>query len=92
MRSEQEMMALIMNFAINDDCVRVVTMEGSKLNKNAPVDKFQDFDIGFMVKDMGKYLKSDDWLDAFGERIMMQKPDAMAMFPPSPKNAFGFLS
>jgi aminoglycoside 6-adenylyltransferase len=50
MRNEQEMMDVILGFAKNDDCIRVVTMEGSKLNKNVPVDKFQDFDIAFIVK------------------------------------------
>ena len=91
MRSEKEMMDLIMNFAKNDDRIRVVVMEGSKLNKNAPIDKFQDFDITFIVNDMDKYLKSDDWLDAFGKRIIMQKPEGMSLFPPSPENWFSYL-
>jgi aminoglycoside 6-adenylyltransferase len=82
MRNEQEMMDIILDFAKNDDCIRAVTMEGSKLNKNAPVDKFQDFDIVFIVKDMEKYKSNDNWLDVFGKRIIMQKPEAMPMFPP----------
>jgi aminoglycoside 6-adenylyltransferase len=41
MRTEKEMMDIILNFAKNDERVRVVTMEGSKLNKNAPKDIFQ---------------------------------------------------
>jgi aminoglycoside 6-adenylyltransferase len=41
------MMDLILNFAENDDRIKVVTMEGSKLNKNAPKDRFQDFDITY---------------------------------------------
>lgn len=82
MRNEQEMIELILNFAKNDDCIRVVTMEGSKLNKNVPVDKFQDFDIAFIVKYMEKYKRNDAWLNIFGKRIIMQKPEAMPMFPP----------
>ncbi|MDR0430287.1 MAG: aminoglycoside 6-adenylyltransferase [Tannerellaceae bacterium] len=82
MRSEKEMMDAILGLAKGDECIRVVTREGSRLNKNAPVDKFQDFDIAFIVKDMEKYKSNDDWLDAFGKRIIMQKPEAMPMFPP----------
>ena len=94
MRSEQEMMDIILTFAKNDDCIRVVTMEGSKLNKNAPVDIFQDFDIKFIVNNMEKYLKNDDWLNIFGKRIIMQKPEAMPMFPPvwlDGSNRFSYL-
>jgi aminoglycoside 6-adenylyltransferase len=83
MRTEQEMMDLILTFAKNDDDIRVVAMEGSKLNKNAPVDRFQDFDIAFIVTNMEKYKKNDDWLDVFGKRAIMQKPEAMPMFPPT---------
>jgi aminoglycoside 6-adenylyltransferase len=82
MRNEQEVMDVILSFAKNDNCIRVVTMEGSKLNKNAPVDKFQDFDIAFVVKDMEKYKNNDNWLNVFGKIIIMQKPEAMPMFPP----------
>ena len=94
MRSDQEMMDIILTFAKNDDCIRVVTMEGSKLNKNAPVDIFQDFDIKFIVNNMEKYLKNDDWLNIFGKRIIMQKPEAMPMFPPvwlDGSNRFSYL-
>lgn len=91
MRNEKKMMELIMKFAENDDRVRIVTMEGSKLNKNAPVDKFQDFDITYIVKDMDQFKKSDDWLDYFGKRIIMQKPEAMKLFRPSLGNWFSYL-
>lgn len=91
MRSEQEMMDMILSFARNDERVRVVTMEGSRLNKNAPRDRFQDYDISFMVKDIESYKKKDDWLDVFGRRIIMQKPEGMAMFPPTLGNWFSYL-
>jgi hypothetical protein len=35
MRSETEMMDLIMNKAIEDDRIRAVAMDGSRANKNA---------------------------------------------------------
>ncbi|MDR3167907.1 MAG: aminoglycoside 6-adenylyltransferase, partial [Treponema sp.] len=55
MRSEQEMMDLILSFAGKDERIRVVTMEGSRLNKNAPRDQFQDYDISYIVTDLGSF-------------------------------------
>ena len=39
----------------------------------------------FFVIDMGEFWKSDDWLSVFGNRIMMQKPEDMELFPPEEK-------
>jgi aminoglycoside 6-adenylyltransferase len=91
MRSEQEMMDMILQFARSDEHVRIVTMEGSRMNKNAPKDKFQDYDISFLVTDMASFLADDAWLDVFGKRIIMQKPEAMTMFPPELGNRFSYL-
>jgi aminoglycoside 6-adenylyltransferase len=91
MRSEQEMMDMILSFARDDERVRVVTMEGSRLNKNAPRDRFQDYDITFMVENIESYKKNDDWLDVFGKRLIMQKPEGMTMFPPTLGNWFSYL-
>jgi aminoglycoside 6-adenylyltransferase len=91
MRTEREMMDMILTFAKNDNCIKVVTMEGSKLNENAPIDRFQDFDITFIVTDMRKYESNDNWLNAFGKRVMMQKPEDMAMFPPTLGNWVAYL-
>jgi aminoglycoside 6-adenylyltransferase len=91
MRSEQEMMELIITVAKNDGRIRVVTMEGSRLNKDAPKDRFQDFDVSFIVTDMEKYKNDDNWLDVFGKRVIMQKPEGMSMFPPTLGNWFSYL-
>ncbi|MDR2746479.1 MAG: aminoglycoside 6-adenylyltransferase [Treponema sp.] len=91
MRSEKEMMDLILGFAKNDERVRVVTMEGSRMNRNAPRDRFQDYDISFYVTGVESYVETDDWLDVFGRRIIMQKPQSMAMFPPEPGKQQAYL-
>jgi uncharacterized protein YggL (DUF469 family) len=44
MRTEKEMMDLIMNKAIEDDRIRVLTMDGSRANMNAVHDQYSDFD------------------------------------------------
>ncbi|REK71292.1 aminoglycoside 6-adenylyltransferase [Paenibacillus paeoniae] len=91
MRSEQEMMSLVLGMAENDERVRAVTLEGSRTNPNVPKDLFRDYDISFHVKDMQSYIDQPDWVDAFGERIIMQMPEAMAMFPPELGNRFSYL-
>lgn len=91
MRSETEMMEQILAFARQDERIRAVGMEGSRLNPNAPKDEFQDFDISFLVTEMESFKASDGWLDAFGPRRMMQKPEAMALFPPELGNWFSYL-
>ena len=52
MRSEAEMMKLILDYARANEDVRAVMMNGSRANPNAPKDLFQDYDIVFFVKDV----------------------------------------
>lgn len=85
MRTEKEIYDLVLNFAFQDERIRIVTLEGPRTNVNIPKDNLQDYDITFFVIDMGEFLKSDDWLSVFGNRIMMQKPEDMELFPPEEK-------
>ncbi|MFY0758294.1 aminoglycoside 6-adenylyltransferase [Metabacillus dongyingensis] len=91
MRSESEMMKLILDVAKNDKRIRLVTLEGSRANKNVPRDKFQDFDISYFVTDIDSFKSSDEWLNQFGKRILMQKPEDMELFPPELGNWFSYL-
>jgi len=90
-RTEQEMVDLILDFARQDERVRVVAMNGSRANPVAPRDAFQDYDIVFVVTDMASYLADDAWLEVFGRRVIMQKPDAMELFPPDGRARFAYL-
>ncbi|MFB4261932.1 aminoglycoside 6-adenylyltransferase [Shouchella clausii] len=91
MRSEQEMMALFLDFAKNDERIRLVTLEGSRTNKTITPDKFQDYDISYFVTDMDSFKENDQWLDQFGKAIMMQKPEDMKLFPPELGNWFSYI-
>lgn len=91
MRTEKEMMHLILTFAKNDPRIRVVGMEGSRANVNVAKDEFQDYDISYLVTDMESFKKDDRWLDYFGKRIIMQKPEAMSLFTPTLGNWFSYL-
>ncbi len=90
MRSEKEMYDLILTFANNDEKIRIVTLEGSRANINITKDDFQDYDITFFVTDMASFINDEKWLDAFGNRVMMQKPENMELFPPEEKG-FSYL-
>jgi len=83
MRTEAEMFKLLTGFAENDERIRVMGMEGSRTNANVPRDDFQDYDISYIVTDMESFILDDAWLGVFGKRVMMQKPEAMELFPPS---------
>jgi aminoglycoside 6-adenylyltransferase len=91
MRSEQEMMNLLISFAKNDNRIRLVTLEGSRTNKNIPKDSFQDYDISYFVTDMDSFKEDDEWLDVFGKRLIMQKPEDMELFPPELGGWFSYL-
>ncbi len=81
MRTEEQMYERILNFAKAESHIRVVTLEGSRTNSNIPPDEFQDYDITFFVTDMAYFTEEDSWLDVFGERLIMQKPEDMELFP-----------
>lgn len=77
MRSETEMFDLILSFAKNDERVRAVIMNGSRTDENAPIDRFQDYDIVYIVNDIASFEYDDSWIDYFGDRIILQMPERM---------------
>lgn len=91
MRTEKEMLDLILSKAKEDERIRFVAMEGSRTNVNVSKDEFQDYDITYAVTDMDSFIKDDAWLECFRKRIMMQKPEAMSLFPPELGNCFSYL-
>lgn len=91
MRSEREMMKILIDFAMNEDKIRLVTLEGSRTNKNIPPDIFQDYDISYFVTDIDSFKENDQWLHVLGNRILMQKPEDMELFPPELGNWFSYL-
>jgi aminoglycoside 6-adenylyltransferase len=64
MRSEEEMYALIQDFALKDPRVRLVLLSGSRANLDAPRDDLQDFDVVYFVNDLDSFRGSEAWLDS----------------------------
>lgn len=75
MRTEKEMMDLIMSKAFEDDRIRAVTMDGSRADKNAVHDKYSDFDIIYFVTDVREFTKDKSWINYFGDILIVQCAD-----------------
>ncbi len=91
MRSEQAMLELIVSTAQNDDRVRAVIMNGSRTNPNPRRDIFQDFDIVYIVTDVGSFSADHTWIKRFGELMILQMPETMQDPPPQNDGSFGYL-
>lgn len=91
MRTEEQMFKLIIDTAKNDSRVLAVGMNGSRTNKNAPKDLFQDYDIVYIVDSVESFLKDQTWIDQFGKRLIMQTPEDMVLFPPTGNGRFTYL-
>lgn len=75
MRTEQEMFDLILDIANHDERIRAVYMNGSRTNPNAVKDKYQDYDIVFVVTETESFLANKNWIEQFGEIAIVQEPD-----------------
>ena len=74
MRTSEEMMQLILDVAENDERIRAVTMEGSRVSKNATHDEYCDFDISYVVNDIREFTQDKKWIEVFGEILIVQCP------------------
>ena len=79
MRSSEEILNLILRIAETDYNIRAVLLNGSRANPKARTDKYQDFDIVYIVSHIESFLYDHSWIDIFGERIILQMPDEMTI-------------
>lgn len=91
MRSEKEMLDLILNVARNDDNIRAVIMNGSRVNPHAKKDPFQDFDIVYFVRNVEPYKRNKAFIKPFGELMIMQLPEDMVDPPPEDDGHYTYL-
>ena len=94
MRSEKEMIDLILDTARKDERIRAVYMNGSRTNPNAPKDLFQDYDIVYVVRETLPFIKDITWIDRFGERLYMQLPEQTGLllgYEADLANCYGWL-
>lgn len=91
MRTSTEMMEMILETAYSDERIRAVGMNGSRTNLNVPKDPFQDFDIVYVVTDVASFVEDSQWIERFGDRIIMQTPEAIDLIPPTNDGTFAYL-
>lgn len=89
-RSETQMMELILDVAAKDSRILAVLQSGSRSNPNVTRDIFQDYDIIYVVEFHKPFLANPAWMDVFGELMILQMPENMELYPPSPELAGAF--
>lgn len=78
MRTEEEMFQLILTIAEKDDRICCAYLNGSRANPKIKKDRFQDFDIVYVVKEIQPFLEDSNWLNEFGDIAVMQEPNSPA--------------
>lgn len=70
-RSQEQMLRLILQTAKSLQ-VDAVALSGSRTDTKAPKDKFQDYDVVYIVDNLEDLISDLSWLDQFGTRIIEQ--------------------
>jgi aminoglycoside 6-adenylyltransferase len=93
MRSSEEIKRLVIAVATNDERIRAVLLNGSRANAKLAPDKYQDFDIVYIVNDIESLTSNKSWVNIFGDKLIWQLPDEMVIgkIEPGKLNRFAFL-
>src|SRR3954469_20086435 len=79
MRTSEEIKKLILDVASRDERIRAVLLNGSRANIQISPDKYQDFDITYIVDDAESFLLDHRWTNVFGNKIIWQIPHEMGI-------------
>lgn len=75
MRSENEMMNIIIDTAKSDDRILAAYLKGSRTNPNVPKDIYRDFDVMYVVTEVESFRKDTGWMNGFGNIALKQEQD-----------------
>lgn len=73
MRTDQEMLELILGTVKKLQVDAVAPLSGSRTDTKAPKDEFQDYDVVYVVDDLDTLTNDLSWLDQFGKRVIEQE-------------------
>lgn len=73
MKTENEILESLISFARSTEEVRAVILNGSRVNSKISCDLFSDFDVVFCVKNPSFFTGNLQWMNYFGERIIVQQ-------------------
>ena len=82
MRNEAEMLAVILQVGQKIG-VQAIAISGSRREPNAISDRFQDYDIVYIVDNMQELIAEPSWLEEFGQIMIMQTPESSVLSQPS---------
>lgn len=63
MRTSEEMFRLILDVAREDDRIRAVVLSGSRADPEVPRDRYQDYDILFLVREVAPFYNNTAWIE-----------------------------
>jgi len=75
MDKHQSLYKRILDYAKADNRVRLVEMNGSRVNPFIKPDDYQDFDMVFYVNHFDDFDKGKAWVQQFGDILIMQTKD-----------------
>jgi aminoglycoside 6-adenylyltransferase len=73
LRNETEVLNQLINYAQSNIRVRAVLLNGSRVNPNVKHDIFCDYDVIFAVTEPIYFLQERDWIQKFGDLIILQQ-------------------
>lgn len=85
-----EIYNLLIDFAEKDENIRVVSMNGSRVDINIKKDIFQDFDIVYLLNDLRKF-NIEDFLSRFPKIAIMQVPEPPSLINNSKSHLIQFI-
>ncbi len=91
MRNENEIMRLLLQFAMNNDQVRAAVLNGSRVNPRIQPDRYQDYDVVYFVTDVEPFRRNTSIVDYFGQRLIVQFPEDMNDPPPVGDGSYNYL-
>ncbi|NLN46768.1 MAG: aminoglycoside 6-adenylyltransferase [Clostridiaceae bacterium] len=94
-RSEPQMLALLSKIAREEDRIRAVVLNGSRVDPGVFPDPFQDYDVVYVVTEVESFVLDPGWPSRFGELMIMQTPDDMGESaqrdPKEPRTSYAWL-
>ncbi|MGL4696395.1 aminoglycoside 6-adenylyltransferase [Enterococcus larvae] len=85
-RMQDETMEQLTAFFEENSDLKVFGMNGSRTNKNIPLDRFKDYDVVFFTDEVLKYKNDSTFLSDFGEILLFTEPEIDASDPLFPEN------
>jgi len=79
MRTAATILSLILQVAKMNHNIRAVLLTGSRATNVTINDQLQDFDIIYVVTQLELFTKDHSWINVFGEKLIWQLPDEMAI-------------